>query len=213
MGLCLLPNRFRPDGPRPGGETILNESGPIVLGISGASGAPIAVRVLKSLHEAGREVALVVSGGGAVVLQEEAGLEPSSLGQWASQVYSDGDLTAPIASGSRPTRGLAIVPCSSNTAARVALGLSDTLLTRVAQVHLKERRPMVIVPRETPLSAILLRHLTSLSELGVVVLPPEPAYYLHPKRIEDVTDYVAGKVLDHLGVPHSLYRGWRAEGE
>ncbi|HEV2316311.1 MAG TPA: UbiX family flavin prenyltransferase [Thermoplasmata archaeon] len=180
--------------------------------MSGASGAPIAVRVLESLHAAGTEVALVVSAGGATVLKEEAGIEASSLERWATDVYRDDDLTAAVASGSRPTRGMAIVPCSTNTVARVALGLTDTLLTRAAHVHLKEHRRIVIVPRETPLSTILLRHLTSLSELGVVVLPPEPAYYLRPQRVEDVTDFVAGKVLDHLGVAHTLYRGWRAEG-
>ncbi len=188
------------------------EEAPIVVGVSGASGAPIAVRVLEALRDAGVPVALVISRGGQAVLREEAGLEPDALRGLVRDLYGDEDLAAPIASGSRATRGMAIVPCSSNTAARVALGLGDTLLTRAAHVHLKERRRLVIVPRETPLPTILLRHLAALSELGVVVLDAAPPYYLHPKTVQDQTDYLAGKVLDHLGVPHHLYRGWKEDG-
>ena len=189
----------------------MTEEPPIVVGVSGASGAPIAVRVLETLHAAHLAVSLVVSSGARTVLREECGLEPDALEAWASHSYADTDLAAPIASGSVPTRGMVIVPCSSNTAAKVALGLSDTLLTRAAAVHLKERRRLVVVPRETPLSTPLLRHLTTLSELGVVVLVASPAYYLRPKSVEEMTDYLAGKVLDHLGVSHQLYRGWRAD--
>ena len=189
----------------------MSEERPIVVGVSGASGAPIAVRVLEALHDARANVSLVVSEGARAVLREEAGLEPESLHRLATHTYSDRDLDAPIASGSVPTRGMAVVPCSSNTAAKIALGLADTLLTRAAAVHLKERRPLVIVPRETPLSTVLLRHLTSLSELGTVVLVASPAYYLRPKSVDEMTDYLAGKVLDHLGVAHQLYRGWKAE--
>jgi flavin prenyltransferase len=187
------------------------ENPPIVVGVSGASGAPIAVRVLRALKEAKMPVALVVSAGARAVLQEECALDVDSLHPLAREVYDDSDLGAPIASGSRRTRGMVVVPCSSNTAAKIALGLGDSLLTRAAQVHLKERRPLIVVPRETPLPTTLLRHLATLSELGVVVLIASPAYYLHPKSIDDVTDYLAGKVLDHLGVAHHLYRGWKAE--
>ncbi len=183
---------------------------PVIIGISGASGAPIAVRVLEAAHAAGTPVALVISGGARAVLREESGLEPAALERFAQTVYADDDLAAPIASGSRASSGMAIVPCSSNTAAKVALGLADTLITRAAHVHLKERRKLVLVPRETPLSPILLEHLTRLAQLGVVVLPPEPAYYLHPKSVEAITDYLAGKVLDQLEVPHHLYTGWKA---
>ncbi len=183
---------------------------PIVIGVSGASGAPIAVRVLRALREADRPVALVVSDGAVRVLREELGLGVEALQALATVSYDDSDLGAPIASGSNRTGGMAIVPCSSNTAARIALGLGDTLLTRAAQVHLKERRPLLLVPRETPLSTLLLRHLLTLSELGAVVLAASPAYYLRPTTIDEVTDYLAGKVLDHLGVPHQLYRGWKA---
>jgi flavin prenyltransferase len=189
----------------------VNEEAPIVVGVSGASGAPIAVRVLEALGAAHVPVALVVSDGAQAVLREECHLDADALARYAQKVYSDHDLGAPIASGSRATRGMVVVPCSSNTAARIALGLGETLLTRAAHVHLKERRRLVIVPRESPLPTTLLRHLTTLSELGVVVLDAAPPYYLHPKTVEDQTNYLAGKVLDHLDVPHQLYRGWKAE--
>ncbi len=181
------------------------------MGVSGASGAPIAVRVLQALHAADAPVALVVSDGASALLREECDLGPQDLAAYATVTYSDHDLGAPIASGSRPTRGMVVVPCSANTAAQIAAGLSGTLLTRAAHVHLKERRRLVVVPRETPLPTTLLRNLTTLSELGVVVLDAAPPYYLHPRSVDDLTGYLAGKVLDHLGIPHHLYRGWRAE--
>jgi len=187
------------------------EEPPIVVGVSGASGVPIAVRVLRALQDAHRPVALVVSEGARAVLREECGLEVDALRPYVRDLYDDSDLGAPIASGSRRTQGMVVVPCSTNTAAKIALGLGDSLLTRAAHVHLKEHRPLIVVPRETPLPTLLLRHLTTLSELGVVVLVASPAYYLRPSTIDDVTDYLAGKVLDHLDVPHTLYRGWKAQ--
>src|SRR5208282_2744157 len=163
------------------------EEAPIVVGVSGASGAPIAMQVLKALAAARVPVALVVSAGAVALLREECGLAPEALTPYASVVYSDDDLAAPIASGSRATRGMVVVPCSGSTAAKIALGLGDTLLTRAAQVHLKERRRLV-------------------------VLDAAPPYYLHPRTVDDQTSYLAGKVLDQFGVPHQLYRGWRSEG-
>jgi len=187
------------------------ESLPVVVGVSGASGAPIAIRVLRTLHESHVPVSLVVSDAAKTVLREECGVDPESLRAFADRTYDDSDIAAPIASGSVPTRGMVVVPCSSNTAAKLALGLGDTLLTRAAAVHLKEQRRLIVVPRETPLSTTLLRHLTNLSEQGVIVLVASPAYYLRPKSVEEMTDYLAGKVLDHLGVTHQLYRGWKAD--
>jgi len=189
----------------------VQEGGPFVVGVSGASGAPIAVKVLEALRDAHLPVALVASSAGLEVVREEVGLDRAGLARLVEKIYADDDLGAPIASGTRPTRGMVVVPCSSSTAAKIALGLGDTLLARTAHVHLKEHRKLVLVPRETPLPTILLRHLASLSELGVVILVASPAYYLRPRSIEDVTAYLAGKVLDHLGVPHTLYRGWKAE--
>jgi flavin prenyltransferase len=167
--------------------------------------------VLEALKAAEMPVALVVSDGARAVLKEESDRTPEELAALADRTYSDRDLGAPIASGSRTTRGMVIVPCSVNTTAKIALGLCDTLITRAAHVHLKERRRLIVVPRETPLPTPLLRHLTTLSELGVVVLDAAPPYYLHPRSVDDQTAYLAGKVLDHLGVAHELYRGWKAE--
>ena len=150
----------------------------------------------------------MVSRGGTLVLKEECDLDARLLERYALRAYADDDLAAPIASGTHPTRGMVIVPCSSNTIARVALGLADTLLTRAAHVHLKERRPLIVVPRETPLSPILLRHMTHLAELGVTVLVAAPGYYTHPKSVEEMTNFVAGRVLDQLHVPHRLYPRW-----
>jgi 4-hydroxy-3-polyprenylbenzoate decarboxylase len=189
----------------------MSDPGPYVIGVSGGSGAPIAVAVLEALHAAQLPVALVISEGARKVLREEATIDASALGRLATHLYQDDDLAAPISSGSYPTRGMAVVPCSGTSVARIALGLADTLLTRAAQVHLKEHRPLVLMPRESPLSPILLGHMQRLAELGVVILAPSPAYYLQPKRIEDVTAYLAGKVLDHLHVPHELYHGWKVE--
>lgn len=181
--------------------------------MTGASGAPIAARVLETLDRLRLDHAVILSAGAASVIREELGVEPETLLKGsATTVYADTDFGAPIASGSRRTRGMAVVPCSTNTLAKIALGLGDTLLTRAAHVHLKEHRRLVLVPRETPLSAIDLRHMTRLAELGVVILPASPPYYLHPQGVGDLVDYLAGKTLDHLGIPHQLYRGWR-EGE
>lgn len=189
-------------------ESSLNESPPILIGVTGASGAPIAARVLVALSAAGAPFDLVVSAGGRAVWEEENGPTLADFERRAAHVYSDGDLAAPVASGTVATSGMAIVPCSMSQLARVATGLSDTLISRAAHVHLKERRRLVLVPRETPLDAISLAHMTRLAELGVTMLVASPPYYLHPKSVEDQTDYLAGKVLDHLGVSHSLYRPW-----
>jgi flavin prenyltransferase len=183
---------------------------PIVVGVSGASGAPIALAVLRGLHAAHVPVSLVISHGAEAVLKEECGMQPSDLERYARRTFADDDLGAPIASGSNLTRGMVIVPCSSNTLARVALGLGDSLLTRAAQVHLKEHRPLVVVPRETPLSSLLLRHMITLAELGVVVLIASPGYYTRPQSVEEMTNFVAGRVLDQWGLPHRLYPRWKA---
>ncbi|HTW55202.1 MAG TPA: UbiX family flavin prenyltransferase [Thermoplasmata archaeon] len=179
-----------------------------MVGISGASGAPLALRLLEVLRSERRPTAVVVSNGGRRVLQEEAGIDPAALAKLADRLYADDDLAAPISSGSQPTRGMVVVPCSANTVARIALGMTDSLICRAAHVQLKERRPLVLVPRETPLPTLMLRHLTTLSELGVVVLVPVPAYYLRPTTVAETTDYLVGKVLDQFQIPHALYRPW-----
>lgn len=186
-------------------------SGPLLIGVTGGSGAPIAVKVLQTLAETDLPTALVVSDGGATVLREECGLYPRDLEAYVDATYDDGDLAAKVASGSSPTRGMVVVPCSGNTVAKIAHGFADTLITRAAQVHLKERRPLVLVPRETPLSVVQLRNLTTAAEVGATILLAAPPYYLKATTVDQLVSYLAGKVLDHLGVPHQLYRGWKAD--
>jgi 4-hydroxy-3-polyprenylbenzoate decarboxylase len=184
----------------------------IVIGITGASGAPIALKVLETLKSLGHPTAVVASEGGRTVVEYETSKTETDLRRLARDWYSDRDFSAPIASGTRKTRGMAVVPCSGSTAAKIALGLADTLITRAAQVHLKERRPLVVVPRETPLSVPLLRNLTTLAELGVAVVDASPPYSTRPKTVQDQVDFVAGRVLDQFGIDHTLYHGWK-EGE
>ena len=184
---------------------------PLVVGVTGASGAPIAVALLKALAETEVPVALVVSDGGEAVLRAECDLYARDLAQYADSVYDDGDAAARIASGSTPTRGMVVVPCSGNTLAKIAHGFADTLITRAAQVHLKERRPLVLVPRETPLSLLMLRNLTLVAEAGTIVLMAAPPYYLKVGTVDGLVNYLAGKALDVFGIPHHLYRGWKAD--
>ncbi|EQD54662.1 Phenylacrylic acid decarboxylase [mine drainage metagenome] len=184
---------------------------PVVVGITGASGSAVVVHLLEALAADGIPVALVATAAGRAVLREECGYSLDRFRRPGFVEYSDADPAAPIASGSRPTRGMAVVPCSANTVAKIAHGLADTLLTRAAHVHLKERRRLVLMPRETPLSPIMLRNLTSLAELGVAIVDPAPAFYLKPKSVDEITRYLAGKVLEQLGLPQRLYRGWKEE--
>lgn len=192
----------------------------LVMAITGASGAPYAVRLLQVLLQADRTVHLTVSPAGAQVLAYELGrpisLEPFSASSILGHecrteglVYHDyRDFRAGIASGSFPTAGMVICPCSMGTAAAVAHGLSQNLIHRAADVHIKERRPLVLVPRETPLSAIQLRNLATCADAGAVVLPASPAFYTRPHGLQDLVDFIVGRVCDHLAVPHGLSRRW-----
>lgn len=184
---------------------------PLLVGVTGGSGGPIAVKLLQTLAVTEVPVALVVSDGGAAVLREECGLYPRDLEQYVDVTYDDGDSAAKVASGSSSTRGMVIVPCSGNTLAKIAHGFADTLITRAAQVHLKERRPLILVPRETPLSPIVLRNMSLAAEAGALMLMAAPPYYLKVESVDGLVAYLAGKVLDHLGIPHKLYRGWKAD--
>ncbi len=186
-------------------------SGAVVVGMTGASGAPIAVAVVRALHSAGVPVHLIASEAGQVVLREECQLTIDDLRAQVTTVLGEKEFTARVASGSTPTRGMVIVPCSSNTLAKLAHGMADTLITRAAHVHLKERRPLILVPRETPLSVFTLRNMTALTEAGATMLIASPPYYLRAKTVDELVGYLAGKVLDHLHVPHTLYRGWRSD--
>lgn len=179
----------------------------IVVGISGASGAPYARRLLEVL--AGRDeidVAVCVSETASEVWTIECGgnlREAVKFPVWGARDYG-----APFASGSAGYSAMVIIPCSMGTVARVAHGISDTLLTRAADVILKERRKLIVVPRETPLGLVHLENLTQLARSGALVLPAMPSFYGRPASLEDAIDTVVGRVLDHLGVEHDLARRW-----
>jgi 4-hydroxy-3-polyprenylbenzoate decarboxylase len=182
----------------------------IVVGVTGASGAPYAKRLLEALAaraaRAELEVAVVLSSTAPEVWSLECGGDLRS--QVALPIWSMRDYSAPFASGSAGWHAMAIVPCSMGTVARVAHGISDTLLTRAADVMLKERRTLVVVPRETPLGVIHLENLLTLARAGAVVLPAMPSFYGKPAAVTDVVDSVVGRVLDHLGVTHDLSHRW-----
>jgi 4-hydroxy-3-polyprenylbenzoate decarboxylase len=190
---------------------------PIVVAITGASGAPYAVRLLEELVRARRAVWLIVSAHGLRLLRTE--LEIGSVDELRARVgaagwdacvtaFGDGDRGAAPASGSALSAGMVICPCSMGTVSAIAVGASRSLVERAADVALKERRPLIVVPRETPLSTIHLENLLRLSRAGVLVLPAAPGFYHRPRAVGDLVDFVVARVLDHLGVPHQLARRW-----
>jgi 4-hydroxy-3-polyprenylbenzoate decarboxylase len=189
----------------------------IVVGITGASGAPYARRLLRVLAARRRthgdvEVGVCLSSTAPEVwaLECEADVR-EELASLDLRVHGLRDYRAPFASGSAGWHAMAIVPCSMGTVARIAHGISDTLLTRAADVMIKERRTLVVVPRETPLSTLHLENLASLSRAGALVLPAMPSFYGKTRTLEEAIDTVVGRLLDHLGVEHDLLRRWGAE--
>jgi 4-hydroxy-3-polyprenylbenzoate decarboxylase len=181
----------------------------IVVGISGASGAPYARRLLGVLRERDDvEVAACVSQTAPEVWALECGgdlREEAGVPVWAVRDYR-----APFASGSAGWQAMVVVPCSMGTVARIAHGISDTLLTRAADVMLKERRTLIVVPRETPLGVVHLENLAQLARAGALVLPAMPSFYGKPATLDDAIDTVVGRILDHLGLDHGLVRRWGA---
>ena len=201
-------------------------AGDLVLAVTGASGSPYAVRLLEVLLRAGRTVHLTVSPAAAEVFESEVGRRldlarfdaATFLGERAAgldlsalRYHHVRDFSAGIASGSFLTAGMVVCPCSMGTVAAVAHGLSENLIHRAADVHLKERRKLVLVPRETPLGLVQLRNLTAAAEAGAVVLPAMPAFYTLPRSVGDMVDFVVGRVCDQLGVEHDLLRRWGTE--
>jgi len=183
----------------------------IVVGITGASGAPYAKRLVGWLLERQRtradvEIAVCVSSTAPEVWALECGGDLRE--QVGAPVWGLRDYKAPFASGSAGWNAMVVVPCSMSTVARVAHGMSDTLLTRAADVMLKERRPLIVVPRETPLSTIHLENLAALSRAGALVLPAMPSFYGKPQSIEQLVDTVVARVVDHLGLDHDLITRW-----
>ncbi|WP_171112585.1 MULTISPECIES: UbiX family flavin prenyltransferase [Streptomyces] len=211
-----------------------SQRAPWIVGVSGASGTPYAAAVLRALLDAGESVDLVVSRASRLTLLDETGLSfrdahwRDDLREWLSRGadgkpdtftvrldrvrhWSAGDLAAGPSSGSYPAKGMLIVPASTACVAGVALGLSKDLLQRAASVTLKEGRPLVVAVREAPLGGQTLRHLVSLDDAGATVVPASPAFYAGATHIQDLVDFVAGRVLDAVGVPHTLYRRWAGE--
>ena len=182
----------------------------IVVGLSGASGAVYGIRFLELLRALpGVETHLVVSDPAKRTIVEETDWAVKDVEALATRRYDNKDIGATIASGSFKTDGMVIVPCSVKAAASVAYGLADNLLTRAADVTLKEGRPLVLVVRETPLHLGHLRVLTALAEMGAIILPPMPAFYHRPKQIEDLVDHTLARLLDRLGLPQDLVPEWR----
>ena len=182
---------------------------PVVVGITGASGAAMAVATIDRLLAMDLPVIGTASGAARMVWQDELDESfGSALERWKGAgdftYYGIGDVRAPIASGSFPSQGMAVVPCSMATLAAIAHGLADNLVRRAADVCNKERRPLVLVPRETPLNAIHLENMASLARLGVTILSPEPAFYLRPKTIDDVVDFVVQRTIVALGLSDAL---------
>ena len=190
---------------------------PVVVGMTGASGSALGRATVDELLSMKVTVILTASPAARMVWQEEMGESfGAALERWSGDgdftYYPSGDLRAPIASGSFPTWGMAVVPCSMATAAAIAHGLADNLLRRAADVCLKERRPLVLVPRETPLNAVHLENMASLARLGVTILPPQPPFYLKPETVDDVVAFVVQRTLVALGLIDSLPQTMRYSG-
>ncbi len=192
--------------------------GELVIGITGASGAAYATRLIEILLGQGRTVHVVISPSGAQVIQQELGitidlehLDPALFGKPGPGRlihHSHRNLAAGIASGSFRTAGMVIVPCSMSTLGLIAGGISTNLISRAAGVHLKEKRPLILVPRETPLSVIHLENMTRVAQAGALVLPAAPGWYNNPRTLADLVDFVVARILDQLGVEHSLSARW-----
>ncbi|MDT8441213.1 MAG: flavin prenyltransferase UbiX [Desulfuromonadales bacterium] len=194
----------------------------VVVAVTGASGAIYGLRLVETLLAAGCRVSLLLSAAGEQVLRHETGLAwggaaaacreriREHFASDAVDFLAIDDLFAPLASGSSAADAMVIAPCSMGTAGRLAAGLSGNLLERTADVMLKERRPLLLVPRETPLSSIHLENLLRLSQAGALIVPAMPAFYHEPASIAELVDFVVGKVLDQLRLPHTLYRRWGA---
>lgn len=180
----------------------------IVVGITGASGAVLGIRLLRALKDLGVETHLVVSPAGAVTLALETGLKPKQAHALADRWYAPQDIAAPIASGSFACLGMIVAPCSTRTLAEIATGVTQGLLTRAADVTLKERRRLVLMLRETPLHAQHLRNMLTLAEMGAVIAPPMPAFYNAPKTVDDIVEHAVGRALDLFGLDTGKVRRW-----
>jgi len=176
-----------------------------IVAITGCSGIRYGVRLLQELEG---EKELIISDMGKKVLEEETDLEVEALEPLVDEKYDNDDLFAPPASGTHKVDAMIICPCTQSTMAKLASGCSDSLITRAASVALNERRKLILVPRETPLSVIMLENELRLAQAGAVILPASPAFYHEPRSVDDMVDFVVGKVLDQVGQEHNLFRRW-----
>ena len=181
---------------------------PLLVAMTGATGAIYGVRLLETLYELGVEAHLIVSRWAEATIKTETERRPEDLRALAAVVYDEDDLAAPPASSAFETAGMIVAPCSMRTLAAVANGLSDNLIQRAADVHLKERRKLVLLVRESPLSVIHLENMLRVAKAGAVVAPPVPAFYAKLRSLDDMVDHTVGRALDQLGVEHERIRRW-----
>jgi len=183
----------------------------IVVGISGASGVQYGIRLLEALKAKGCTTHLIITDSARKIIEIETSSPARGVEELATHVYAPKDFSAPVASGSHLFDALVVIPCSMGTLSGIACGSSDTLITRCADVCLKEKRRLILVPRETPLSLIQLRNMVAASVAGAVILPACPAFYSQPKSLAELVDVLVGRVLDLLGLENDLYKRWEGE--
>lgn len=181
----------------------------LIIAITGSSGIVYGTRLLEACRQLGIETDLIVSRAAETILKLELGKTIDELRELATRSYSPDELAAPLASGSYHTDGMVIAPCSMKTLGAIANGVTADLISRAADVTLKEGRPLVVVPRETPLNLIHLENMAKLKRAGATILPAMPALYHKPKQISDLVDFIVGRILDVLGIEHQLYQRWR----
>jgi 4-hydroxy-3-polyprenylbenzoate decarboxylase len=181
----------------------------LVVAITGCSGVIYGVRLIEACKKLGIETDLIVSRAAEKLLKLELGKDVEDIRKLATRNYLQDDLEAPLASGSVKIDGMVIAPCSMKTLGAIASGVADNLITRAADVTLKEGRPLVLVPRETPLNLIHLENMVRLKLAGATILPAMPGFYHKPKEISEMVDFIVGRILDVLGVEHKLYRRWQ----
>jgi 4-hydroxy-3-polyprenylbenzoate decarboxylase len=191
-----------------GAGTPKNEAERLVIGLSGASGVAYGIRMLEALRDLGIESHLVMTKPAEMTIGYETRLSPKQVAAKADYTYAIQDIAAPIASGSFRTRGMIVAPCSVRTMSEIATGVTTNCLTRAADVMLKERRPLVLMVRETPLHLGHLRTMTALAEMGAIILPPVPAFYAEPKTLSDLIDQMVGRALDLLGYDWPDMKRW-----
>lgn len=181
----------------------------IVVAMTGASGAILGVRLLEALHNCGAETHLIISEAGKQTLAIETEYAVEQVWAMASCAYDDADLTSPLASGSFPTDGMVIIPCSVKTLAGVASGYAATLILRAADVALKERRPLIMAVREAPLSAIHLENMLRVTRAGAVIMPPVPAFYTKPQTVNDICDQFVARIMAGFALSHPKFTSWQ----